>query len=306
MHVAIVGGTGLVGRHTAALLRSEGHEVTVVSRTGGDQQWDPKHTCTVRAEAIVNLAGASIGKRWSRRYKRELLRSRLQTTTRLAAANPNAKWVQASAVGYYGRNPEGTCTERRGPGDDFLANLAAQWERAAPRHATILRFGHVLDAEEGFLARLRPIYNFRLGGPIAGGKQGLPWVHVHDVARAISWALQQGEPGPYNVVSPESGTQKEFNDGLAAAMQVKAVVPMPAPMLRVAVGELSKYLVGGQHAPPKRLLQEGFEFQFPNLGEALADVLAAPNRVQLTMPLPPSSSKRRHMAKHEDSDHRRK
>ncbi|MGB1697003.1 MAG: TIGR01777 family oxidoreductase [Thermoplasmatota archaeon] len=275
MQVAIIGGTGLVGKRTAALLRDAGHEVIVVSRSKGDVQWDTRSPCPVQAEAIVNLAGASIGgKRWNKAYKQEMVRSRVETTRLVAEANPKAKWVQASAIGYYGINPDGDCVENRGPGDDYLANLCVAWEAEAPASATVLRFGHVLDKREGFLARLLPIYKMRLGGPIASGKQGLPWVHVEDVARAIVWALEHGARGPYNLASPGAGTQRQFNAGLARTLGVCAKAPMPGFALRMVVGELGNYLVGGQQTPPTRLLQEGFTFKHPDLEAALADVLA--------------------------------
>lgn len=274
MQVAIIGGTGLVGKRTATLLREAGYEVIVVSRSKGDLQWDTRSPFPLHVDAVVNLAGASIGgRRWNRAYKEEMVRSRVETTRLVAAANPDAKWVQASAIGYYGINPDGECLEGRGPGEDYLANLCVAWEAEAPEHATVLRFGHVLDKHEGFLAKLLPIYKMRLGGPIAGGKQGLPWVHVEDVARAIAWALEHGAEGPYNLASPGAGTQRQFNAGLARTMGVCAKALMPGIGLRLAVGELGNYLVGGQHTPPARLLEEGFTFNHAELEPALQDVL---------------------------------
>lgn len=278
MRVIIAGGTGLVGKRASALLQEQGHDVQVLSRRG-EVQWDTISPCppeVAKADAIINLAGASIGgKRWNRAYKEEMVRSRVETTRRLAEANPQAKWVQASAIGYYGINPGGPCKETRGPGDDYLANLCVAWEAEAPKHATILRFGHVLDAKEGFLARLLPIYKLRLGGPIAGGKQGLPWVHAGDVAAAIAWAIENGKPGPYNLAAPGAGTQGDFNKGLSGALKVCAKAPMPGFALRLAVGELGNYLVSGQKTPPDKLMAEGFEFEFPDLRGALTDVTGA-------------------------------
>lgn len=280
MHVIIAGGTGLVGKRVSKVLAEQGHQVQILSRSGA-VQWDTISPCppqVAEADAIINLAGASIGgRRWNKKYKVEMVRSRVETTKRLAEANPNAKWIQASAIGFYGINPEGECMEERGAGDDYLAALCVDWEAEAPEHATVLRFGHVLDANEGFLAELLPIYRMRLGGPIAGGKQGLPWVHAGDVAAAVAWALENGKPGPYNLAAPGAGTQGEFNRGLSAALGVCAKAPMPGFALRMAVGELGNYLIGGQKTPPNKLTAEGFQFEFPDLRGALADVLASKN-----------------------------
>lgn len=273
MHVLLAGGTGMVGTKVRELLQKEGHQVTVLSRSGGDVQWDTRSPCPVQADAVVNLAGASIGgRRWNRAYKQELYRSRVETTKRIAKANPDAKWIQASAIGYYGRAPEGICEEGKGPGDDFLARLCRDWESAAPDHATILRFGHVLDATGGFLGKLQPIYKARIGGPIGRGRQGLPWVHADDLAAIVAWALQNGRRRPYNVAAPGHVTQGQFNRAFAKALGVLAVAPLPGPILRLVVGELGSYLTVGQHTPPSRLLSEGYQFRFPDLESALADL----------------------------------
>lgn len=288
MRVLVTGASGLVGRATTRRLQDHGHHVIASSRApdahtwpGGVETvgWDgPDSAPCDPVDGIINLAGASIGgKRWSTRYKQDLLDSRLRVTQGAAAtaSRDTAPLVSASAIGFYGRDPDGVCHEDRPPGDDFLAGLCQQWEASADRsggRTAILRFGHVLDADEGILGRLVPLYKARLGGRIASGKQGLPWVHKEDVARALVWALEGDAEGAYNVAAPEAATQGDMDRELGRALGVCHAWRIPGFAMRIAVGGLGPYLVGGQTTPPDRLLEEGFAFQHPTLRGALEDL----------------------------------
>lgn len=294
--VLVTGGSGLVGRHLVPRLLHAGHRVVVTSRDPARHDWPAGVTAIPwdgtgplarngPLDAIVNLAGASIGgKRWTRAYKQEIRDSRLRTTKALAdwvAARPADErpvLVSASAIGYYGIDPQGPCHEDRAPGDDFLATLCRDWEdaaEAAPTRVVRLRCGQVMATGDGFLARLLPIYRMRLGGPIAGGRQGLPWVHVDDVARAYAWAVDdERAQGAYNLAAPDAVTQGEFNRALGQAMGVFVRVPLPGFALRIVVGELARHLIGGQQTPPDRLQEDGFTFRHPDLRLALEDLLA--------------------------------
>ncbi len=286
MRVLVMGASGLVGRATLERLLEDGHQVLAASRDPDHHQWPvevqpirykPGRPAPGKPEAIVNLAGASVGgKRWTKAYKQTLVASRVQATKDAVAAQPQVL-VQASAIGYYGINPDGPCPESRSSGDDFLAQLCDQWEAAAAEHdgrTVIFRIGHVLDGgDEGILGRLVPLYRARLGGRIGSGKQGMPWVHVGDVARAIAWAINSNQAeGPYNLAAPQAVSQSEFNAALANALGVAAPWWIPGPAMRVAVGGLGPYLVGGQHTPPGKLLEQGFQFDHPTLDGALANL----------------------------------
>lgn len=293
--VLVTGASGLVGRHLVPRLLDAGHRVVVTSRDPAQHDW-PAEVTPVEwdgteplpwdepLDAMVNLAGASIGgRRWNRAYKEAIRQSRLRITDGLVhwiAARPEGRrpaLVTASAIGYYGIDPDGDCHEDRAPGDDFLGRLCQDWEATAsqaPTRVVRLRSGHVLAAEDGFMARLLPIYRLRLGGPIAGGDQGLPWIHVEDAARAYQWAVEtDGAEGAYNLAAPQPVTQGGFNKALARELGVCARAPLPGFALRIVVGELGRHLVGGQRTPPDRLQAAGFDFQHPDLPDALADLL---------------------------------
>lgn len=284
--VLVTGASGLVGTEVVAQLVRAGHDVLAASREPNRHLWHPDvqpvhyeagKPLPRGLDAIINLAGASIGgKRWSRTYKQELVHSRLQAVRDAIAASPKAL-IQASAIGFYGMDPQGTCPEDRGPGDDFLADLCRRWEEEAAQNSgrtAVFRFGHVLsDGKEGILGRLVPLYKARLGGRIGSGEQGLPWVHVKDVARALVWAMDnETVQGTFNLAAPEAVTQRTFNDALADALGVRAPWWIPGAAMRVAVGELGPYLVGGQTTPADKLQAAGFTFQHPTLRGALRDL----------------------------------
>lgn len=285
MQVLVGGASGLVGRAVTRRLLAAGHRVIAASRNpaahawpDGVQavQWTGPEPWPEPVDAVVNLAGASIGgKRWSRSYKRQLLQSRLQSTRGAAATARahGARLVSAGAIGYYGIDPDGPCPEDRMPGDDFLARLAADWEAAADTpNRVVFRFAHVLHANDGILGRLVPLYRARLGGRIGSGKQGLPWIHVDDVASAIHWAVEGHGSGTYNLAAPQATTQSDVDRALGKALGVAHPWWIPGPAMRIAVGGLGPYLVGGQVTPPDRLLGDGFEFRFTDLDAAMADL----------------------------------
>lgn len=292
MRVLVTGASGLVGQETVRALQDRGHDVVASSRDPTEHDWPPGVEAVAwdgpdaapvqDLDGIINLAGASIGgKRWSTRYKQTILDSRLRVTQGAVATadRDGAALINASAIGVYGRDPRGVCHEDRPPGDDYLAQVCRQWEatamKAGPRTA-VLRFGHVLDADEGILGRLVPLYKARLGGRIASGKQGLPWVHKEDVARALVWALEGDAEGAYNLAAPEAATQADLDRELGRALGVCHAWRIPGFAMRIAVGELGPYLVGGQTTPPDRLREEGFSFRHPTLRGAMEDLFDGP------------------------------
>lgn len=299
MHVAVTGGTGLVGRHVVEKLEERGDEATVVSRSPDTDQvgWAPKTpgslTLPEEIDALVHLAGAPIvGERWTQAYKEELYESRVQGTQRVVEAvrehGAIDHVVSASAVGYYGDQGDQVLDEDAEPGDDFLAAVCQEWEAAAEPIAedpdldtglTVIRTGVVLSLEEGALAQmLNPFafvkpFHWGLGGPVGDGQQWFPWIHVEDEARAIIHLLDEEAEGTYNLAAPDVVRNERFTQALASALGRPAKLPIPKFALRVLYGEAASVLFASQRVTPDRLQADGFDFEHPDVDEALEDLL---------------------------------
>jgi uncharacterized protein (TIGR01777 family) len=289
MRILVTGASGLVGDHLLPLLAQRGHTVVALSRDPllhlwpkgvVPLRWDAKGPIPpVEADAAVNLAGERvIGRRWDGRQRRRLRDTRIVPTQRLAEwaqrQRSEPALVSASAAGYYGVRPKGPCPETRGPGDDFLARLCVDWEAAAqafPGRVAVLRFAHVLSRLGGYLEEILPLARLGLAGPIAGGRQPMPWAHADDVARAILWALEGEAKGAHNVASPGAAghTQKEFAKALGRAVRMPQL-PVPSFALRLRYGSgAGPVLLGGQDLRAERLQAGGFEFQHTYLEATL-------------------------------------
>src|SRR6266436_7127890 len=300
MKILITGATGLVGTALVAALAREGHTVcrlvrSVTKSTGGtvgafDVPWNPETGnlggAAVGAEAVVNLGGASIvDGRWTKARKKLLRTSRVDATRTLVAAlgKMNAKpdvLVSASAVGFYGNRGDETLTEDSGPGDDFLGNLAKDWEAEALRaeefgtRVVLARFGIILASEGGALPEMMLPFKFGIGGRIGDGKQWMSWVALEDVVAILRLALiTRGLRGPVNVVSPEPVTNAPFAKELASVLHRPAIFPAPAFALRLAMGEMADaILLSSQRAVPQKLTREGYSFASRNLKDAFETV----------------------------------
>ncbi len=296
MRILVTGASGLLGRRLVPILLKAGHAVVATSRDPESLRfppgvlpmgWDGREMLQVpgKVDAIVHLMGESIGgKRWTEARKQALRDSRIESTKRVAefVARRRAQdrpqcVVLANAVGYYGLRPEGTCTEQSPPGDDFLARLCADWEAAADAIGTrrvVLRIGHVLSKDGGYLGSLLPLAKVGLAGPLGGGAQPMPWVHIDDVCGVILWALSApGVKGTYNVVAPQRITQKEFVQALNRHTTVPNLVPVPAFALKARFGEFANAMLGGQDVKPVRLELEGYDFGHVTIQGALHDLL---------------------------------
>jgi uncharacterized protein (TIGR01777 family) len=299
--VLIAGGTGLIGRALAAELVAAGHEVVVLSRNPQGAQGLPPRVRVERwdgrtaqgwggladgARAIINLAGENLaGGRWTAGRKHRIRRSRLDAGQAVveavrAAGQKPAVVVQASGIGYYGPHGDEEVTEDFPPGSDFLGRLAVEWEAStAPVEGmgvrrVVIRTGVVLSREGGALPRLVLPFRFFLGGPLGGGRQWVPWIHIADEAQAIRFLLEnEAARGPYNLTAPHPVTNRELARALGRVLRRPAWLPVPAPALRLLLGEMSTVLLTGQRATPKRLLEEGFVFQFPRVESALKNLL---------------------------------
>ncbi|MBN1657554.1 MAG: TIGR01777 family oxidoreductase [Anaerolineae bacterium] len=307
MRVIITGGTGQIGRDLAGSLAVDGHNVIVLTRSPESATglaagvrpvgWDARTAegwghLADGADAIVNLAGANLAgegffpSRWTEERKQIIRDSRVDAGKAVVEAVLEAEVrpkviIQASGVGYYGARDEYPVTVDSGPGDDFLARLAADdWEPStAPveemgvRRA-IIRSGAVLHAGEGALKRLVLPFRLFVGGPMGSGHQWFSWIHQEDQVRAIRFLIEHEEArGAFNLTAPQPVTNKEFARALGRALGRPSWLPLPAFALRLAFGEVSDVLLTGQAAVPDRLQELGFEFKYPNVELALRELV---------------------------------
>lgn len=239
------------------------------------------------ADAVVHLAGASVAdQRWTAERKRVLRSSRIDSTKLLAEAIANAKkkpsvFVSVSGVGHYGmKTGDRIVTEADPPGDDFLAVLTCDWEAAADRareagvRVVHPRFGLVLGRGGGVYGKMAPLFKSFVGGPIGDGKQYMPWVHIRDTVRAVETMIDRKDlEGAYNVTAPEPVTMNELAEALGASLNRPSMMRVPAFAVKMAMGaEAAEAVLTGQRAIPKRLVDAGFAFVFPDLRSALADL----------------------------------
>jgi len=298
LKVAVTGATGTIGRALVAALHERGDEVAVLSRNpdkatealgaGVDAYaWpDPESEpapaeAFADADAVVHLAGEPVDQRWNDEAKRKIRESRELGTRNLVegmkTAGPRLRTlVSASASGYYGPRGDERVTEDAPAGDDFLADVVVRWEREAAKaeedglRVAMMRTGIVLSEEGGALGRMLTPFKLGVGGPIAGGKQYMPWIHSDDVVGAYLFALDNEEAsGPINVAAPEPVTNNEFSKALGKTLKRPAVAPVPALAIKTLYGEMAMIVTGGVRMVPARLQDLGYEFRRPDLQGAL-------------------------------------
>jgi uncharacterized protein (TIGR01777 family) len=303
MRVTLTGATGLIGARLVAALRGRGDEVTVLSRSperarerlgaGIDAAaWDPlagpaPAGALGGADAVVHLAGEPVAQRWSAEAKERIRSSREHGTANLVAglraAEPAPRaLVSASAVGYYGPRGDEQLDESAPPGEDFLAQVCVAWERKAQTAAelgirvAVVRTGVVLDAGGGALAKMLPPFRAGVGGPVAGGRQWMPWIHLDDLVGIYLAALDGGADwsGPLNGSAPAPATNAELSRALGRVLRRPAVLPVPAFALRLLYGEMAQIVTTGQRAVPRRALALGYAFRHPGLEPALRAALS--------------------------------
>jgi uncharacterized protein (TIGR01777 family) len=305
MRVFITGGTGLIGTRLLGRLGERGDQVVLLTRrpavardkVGGGTvvEGDPKQPgpwmdAVADCDAVINLTGENVfGKRWNDDFKKELVASRVKSSENVVQAlarSPQTPGggakvlVNASAVGYYGPHGDEEIDEGAPPGDDFLAHICIDWEKAARGaeaagvRLAIMRIGVVLDREGGALATLLTPFKLGVGGPAGSGKQWMPWIHHADVVGLLLFALDNAAAqGPINATAPNPVTNKEFARALGRALHRPAFLPTPGFGLRLMVGEVADVVLTGQRVIPRRALQLGHVFRFPTLDAALADIL---------------------------------
>ncbi len=288
--IAVTGATGMIGSALVGHLKSEGHTVQKLVRrsvvSSDEIAWDPKAgTIDLAAlegvDAIIHLAGANVGdRRWTKRYKAEILNSRLLGTNTIATAVSQLKpsvFISASAIGWYGETGNRAVTENDRPGDDFLATVCKEWESAADLAGDVrtvkLRTGLVLEPNSGALGKMLPLFRFGLGGKLGNGKQWWSWITLHDQIKAICFLLENQIEGAVNLTSPNPATNQEFTSALARAMRRPALFPVPGFALKLVLGGFSSEILGSKRVIPKKLTDAGFQFDFPHLAPALAELI---------------------------------
>ncbi|WP_346796691.1 TIGR01777 family oxidoreductase [Halomonas sp. Bachu 37] len=299
MRILITGGSGFVGRYLCRSLVEAGHRVMVVSRSPEKAQQQLPPECDIREdvlaftdaapEAIVNLAGEPIvAKRWSEEQKARLIESRVAITHDLVAlcghlheqGRAPQVMISASAMGYYGAQGDNEVTEETPPHDEFAHRLCQRWEGAAEEvrpygvRLVILRLGLVLDSGGGMLQKMLTPFKLGLGGKLGDGKQYMPWIHRHDLVRAVHFLLERSDlEGVFNAGAPHPVRNEEFTRTLSHQLKRPALFQVPAFVLETALGEMSRLLLTGAAMYPRRLEQEGFSFDYPTLDQALAQIL---------------------------------
>jgi uncharacterized protein (TIGR01777 family) len=296
VRVAVTGATGTIGSALVRELRGRGDDVTALSRSGragevAAVRWaapaaDPAPTDGLRGrDAVVNLMGEPLAQRWNEDTKREIRDSRVLGTRNLVAALralPDAErprvLVSQSAVGFYGGRGDEPLSEDAPAGDDFLAGVVRDWEAEALAaqelgvRVVLTRTGVVLSPTGGALQKMLPFFKLGIGGPVAGGGQYMPWVHLDDVVGSILFALDtEAASGALNVTAPEPVTNKDFSRALGRVLRRPAFAPVPGLALKALYGEMAVIVTTGQRAVPTRLSELGYEFRRPGLDDALRD-----------------------------------
>lgn len=292
MRVLISGASGLIGTELSARLKNQGHDVVRLVRrealNDSEISWAPglkplELGVIDGFDAVVNLAGATTGKLpWTKKYMRELISSRIDSTNTLVEAMQRATkkpkvFVSGSASGFYGDTGTKTAVETDPKGTGFLSDLAAEWEAAALRapnevRVVLVRTTMVLSRKLGALGRLIPLIKAGLGGPLASGNQWWDWISLPDEARAIIHLINtEDASGAYNLTAPQSATCRELVQALAKAFNRPAFLPVPAFALRLAFGlGADELLICNQKLSAEKLLATGFEFEHPTLEQAMA------------------------------------
>ncbi|WP_405581326.1 TIGR01777 family oxidoreductase [Streptomyces sp. NBC_01092] len=291
--IAVAGASGLIGGALVRSLVADGHEVVRLvrraPRSRDEVRWDPEGKSVDAAglagcAAVVNLAGANVGsRRWTEAYKAQLRSGRVLGTTALAEAMaslaPDERprvFVNGSAIGYYGETGERAVDESAPAGEGFLPSMCVEWEAAAAPaqesgvRTVFPRTGLVVAREGGAWGRLFPLFKAGLGGRMGDGRQYWSFVSLHDEVAAIRHLMDtDGLSGPFNVTAPQPLTNREITEAMGRVLRRPTLFAVPAPVLRTVLGEMAGDVLGSQRVLPKRLLESGFTFAFPEIEGAI-------------------------------------
>jgi len=300
MKIFITGGSGFVGTNLSFFLLEKGHSIIAVGTSLSHKVISHENFRYISADttikgawqdalkdvdAVINLAGKNIFKLWSDSYKDQIYKSRILTTRNLVEAMPDKKdtiLCSTSAAGYYGDRADEVLKEDALPGYDFLAKVCIDWEKEAFQaeakgiRVAAMRFGVVLGKNGGALAKMVPAFKFFAGGPLGSGLQWFPWIHMDDLIAAIIFILENPDvKGPLNFCSPNPVRNRDFAKTLGKVLSRPSFMRAPSFMIRLIMGEMGKSLMSSQRAIPDKLLKHGFTFQYPNINNALYDLVRA-------------------------------
>lgn len=297
--VLITGGSGLVGSRLTEILLASGYEVTHLSTRKNPASrpdgvvvypWNPAegsmdHNALDGIDHIINLAGASISKRWTADYKLEILNSRVDSLNTLFNAVEKSghklkSLISSSAVGYYPSRVGEEFVETDSPGNDFLGHVSQLWERGADRfgqlniRVVILRTGIVLSEKGGALPVLAKTVEWFVGAPVGSGKQVLPWIHIDDLCKMYQHALEANLEGKFNAVGSAGASNKEFTKELGRVLK-RPIWPFNVPsfVLKLFLGEQAQLVLISSPSSAQKILDSGFEYKFKSLNSALTDLL---------------------------------
>ena len=297
MRILLSGAHGLVGTALIKAFEPEAHEifrlVRYAPRDESEIEWSPDRYSIALArlegfDAVVHLAGESIAEgRWTDEKKKRIRESRAKGTRLLSDALANLSYppktlISASAIGYYGNRGDELLTEQSAPGDDFLAEVCVEWEKATELakekgiRTVNARFGIILDKKGGALAKMLPPFRMGVGGRIGSGKQWMSWIALDDVVGGIEFALASDSlNGPVNFVAPNPVTNADFTKTLGRALSRPTIFPIPAFGVRLVFGEMADaLLLSSQRVEPHRLFEAQYPFQHLELESALRHVLS--------------------------------
>jgi len=283
MVIAITGAGGFIGNQLSAHFLDQSSILIKLPRINEATSSAELIGLLSGVDVLINLAGAPIVGRWNTTYKKILFDSRILTTRKLTEAialmemKPSL-FISASAIGIYSGNGEQTETGFQ-LADDYLSHICSQWEIEAKKaepyaRIAIARFGIVLGKDGGALQRMLPLFKLGLGGKISSGRQGFSWIHITDLVQAIQFIIDNPKlSGDFNFTAPDVVDNKKFTHVLAGVLKRPALFAVPTFMLKILFGEGATAVTGGQFAPPKHLIDEGFQFAFPELEAALRDIV---------------------------------
>lgn len=297
MDYLVTGATGFIGHKLVARLLADGNEVSYLARRRSKtldsraafHLWSPGEPPPLdsapTADVVINLAGEPVAQRWNNDIKSRIFRSRVNGTRDLVSAMSKLKHkpsllISASATGYYGSRGDELLTEASSPGTDFLANVCVHWEQEALRatefgtRVVLIRISPVLGREGGLLAKVLPVFRLGLGGKLGSGKQWMPWIHVDDLVELLVFsATHPNLEGTFNASVPTPTTNADFTRALAAAIHRPAIFPVPKFALRLVLGEAADSVIASQRVAPNATEGSGFRFRYPDLANALKDLL---------------------------------
>ncbi|MDD2346057.1 MAG: TIGR01777 family oxidoreductase [Bacteroidales bacterium] len=291
MKFLISGGSGFIGKSLTGILRKKHHHVKHITRADFNNSQSQIESLTEWADIVINLAGASISKKWTKAYKNELYESRISITQKIVEAiNKNTLkpklFISVSAVGFY-NNSQVFDEEHNLPAGNFLGDLCSDWETVAMRavkdtRVVVFRLGIVLGRRGGIVKRLRPLFKLGLGASIGSGEQPMSWVHISDVLNAIQYAVKNEElKGIYNLCTPNYLTNKEFSKAFAKGLNKPLLFKIPSFILKWMLGEGSEVILEGQRVLPTRLLEAGFNFRFIKIEESFQEIFRKLKKVKI-------------------------